>query len=757
MSDNNLSGKVSLDTTDYKAGVIELNRQIRVIESGFRASAAALGQWDKTASGLEMRNKALTSQIDLQKQKISALTTEYEKVVTEKGKDSKAAQELEIKINKQTESLGKMTVELEQTNNALDQMGNESKNTGAKVEDLGNKQEQASRKTESFKSVMGGMFTGLKAGVVAIAAVAVAVVGLAAGLGKIVISAATAADNLTELSVKTGISVERLQELSYIGKQTGTDLETISGANARLVRSMGSAATGTGDAAAAFKKLQIDATDGAGALRDSKVVFQEVLAKLGSMTNETERDALAMSLFGKSAQELNPLIKADADELARMTEEAHKVGAVMSDKAVAGLASLKDTLDGLKAGLQGIGGELAARFAPGIQTALDGVMGYVFRFSRVLTDSFGKSNPMGYVAGGFSNILKDILKEIAGGLPDVLNGVLAMLSGIIEALVQSIPVLLPVVITIIQSFAGFIVQSLPLIIDAAVQILLTLVTSLINMLPMLLTAAIQIIVQLANGLTASLPTLIPAVVGIIMQLVLTLVQNLPMLINAALQLIMALAKGLIAALPVLLEMLPTIMIELVNGLLLSLPDLLVAAVQIILTLGLGIIENIPKLLAMLPHVIDALVKEFKSDAFKVKMKSMGQEIVNGISEGFTKAWTSFKENFMANWNELVDKVKDVLGIHSPSTVFAGIGINMALGLGSGFTSQMEGIRQQVQQAITGLSTTAPINADVNINQDHNSSRQMIGANGKVYQLYFETYNEAGMNRVLRQTEMLYGS
>jgi hypothetical protein len=304
---------------------------------------------------------------------------------------------------------------------------------------------------------------------------------------------------------------------------------------------------------------------------------------------------------------------------------------------------------------------------------------------------------------------------------------------------------------------GFIVQNLPMLIDAAVQILLMLVSSLISMLPMLLTAAIQIIVQLANGLSAALPTLIPAVVGIIMQLVLTLIQNIPMLITAALQLIMALAQGLIAALPVLLDMLPTIMIELVNGLLLSLPELIVAAIQIILTLGLGIIENIPKLLMMLPQVIDALVKEFKSDSFKVKMKSMGEEIVNGIRDGFTKAWESFKANFMANWNELVDKVKDVLGIHSPSTVFAEIGVNMALGLGGGFSKQMAAVTHQIQNAMDGITNGASVNSNVNVNQSGAAGQQVVSPNGNTYQAFFETYNEAQFNRYLRQTEMLYGS
>lgn len=776
MSENDLSGKVSLDTTDYKANVIELNRQIRVIESGFRASAAAMGEWDKNANGLEMRTKALTSQIDLQKQKVSALTAEYQKVVAEKGADSRAAQELEIKLNKQTETLGKMTVELDQTQSALDDLGKESVEAGEKVKELGEKQEETSRKSEGLKNTLGGLVTGLKGTVVAAAAVATVVIAMAAGIGKMVLSAAGAADNLAEMSAKTGITVERLQELSYIGKQTGTDLDTITSANSKLIRSMGSAAEGTGAQAEAFRKLKVDTTDGNGALRDSKVVMQEVLTKLGEMTNETQRDVYAMAIFGKSAQELNPLIKTSADEMNRLTAEAHSVGAVMSDRAINGLANFNDMLDSFKEGLKGTVGEIAASFLPGFQNMAGTLQGYLGDLVKVVRGSdenlqqvgLGKSifdianverqqTGLAGMAAGIGKLLGKIVTDIAGKAPEMLDAGLGILQGIIDAIVTSLPVMIPGIINMIQALVGFIVQNLPILINAAVQILLMLVNSLISMLPMLLTAAIQIIVQLANGLSASLPTLIPAVVGIIMQLVQTLVQNIPMLITAALQLIIALAQGLIAAIPVLIEQLPTIIVAIVDGLIQAVPALLVAAFQIILTLGLGIIENIPKLLAVLPQVIDALVKEFKSDTFKEKMKSMGHEIVQGIKDGFTKAWEGFKQHFMDNWNELVDKVKDLLGIHSPSTVFANIGLNMALGLGDGFNRQMESVRRQIETAMSGISTTATIDSQVNGFSDPRAGQQVVAANGKTYQLFFETYNESNMNRVLRQTEMLYGS
>src|SRR4030067_157694 len=105
---NDLSGKIGLDTTDFKTAISSINRDIRVVESGFRASAASLGDWSKSATGLESRIKALSAEIELQQKKSSALRGEYERVAKEKGANSKAAQELLIKLNKENETLGKM-------------------------------------------------------------------------------------------------------------------------------------------------------------------------------------------------------------------------------------------------------------------------------------------------------------------------------------------------------------------------------------------------------------------------------------------------------------------------------------------------------------------------------------------------------------------------------------------------------------------------------------------------------------------------
>jgi phage-related minor tail protein len=204
------------------------------------------------------------------------------------------------------------------------------------------------------------------------AGVAAVAVGAAfVGMG---IAAMNNADELQRQADVTGLSAERLQELQYAGNNLGVELDVITGAQAKLTKSMDAAKEGTGAQAEAFKTLGINVLDGNGHLKNAKDVMGEAFTALNKVGNETERDALSMKLFGKSAMEMNPLIKAGGDELKKLTDEAKKNGAVMSNEAVAGLDLFGDTMDNIKNSVLGSVGEKLAGLMPKLQSILDKMM-----------------------------------------------------------------------------------------------------------------------------------------------------------------------------------------------------------------------------------------------------------------------------------------------------------------------------------------------------------------------------------------------
>ena len=695
-----LSGKLGIDTTDFKTGISAANRELRVLESGFKANAAALGDWTKDASGLESRIESLTKQLEIQRLKVGALREEYERVKAEKGENSRAAQDLAIKLNKETETLNKMGNELTDTEGALQELADGSQEAGDQAEEAGGK-------FDGFKSVLSGLGTIVAGALTVVAGLATAVAGVGLAISDLVFDTASASAELVDLSAKTGISTTRLQELAYAGDQVGTSQDTLVSSLARLTRSMGSAqeqqqkfnedrskalADGEefdgqlGDTAAAFQKLGVSITDNQGNLRDNEAVFADLVDALGQVDNEAERDALSMSLFGKSAQELNPLIKAGSEELAKLSQQAHEVGAVMDEDTVASFEAFDDTLASLKAGLQGTLGELAGAFLPGFQGVFDTLGGYLKEFSAIVKGSDGDINKM---VEGIGGLVTKIVTNIASQAPELLQTGITILQSIITAIITALPTLIP----------------------AAVNIILTLVDFIIQNLPMLIEAGIQALVSLATGIAEALPTLIPAVVEAIITIVNTLVENIPLIIDAALQLILGLAEGLIYALPVLIAALPQIITAILDALMNALPLILAAAGELIGMLATGIVASIPLVLVAIGDLIvrlgDALAR------FVQRLPEFGKSLVDGIWRGIKDNAGRLWENVKGWLNGLLSNMKALLGISSPSQVLADqIGANMPPGIGEGFENQMPGLKTRLARSMNSLVDTLSVNAPI---------------------------------------------
>ena len=198
----------------------------------------------------------------------------------------------------------------------------------------------------------------------------VPVLGAIAGLSAIVVKSANAASALQRMSGVTGLSTERLQELTYVGAKLDVTLDSITGPQRSLVKAMSAAQGGADAQASAFQRLGVSVVDGTGHLRDSNAVFAEAIDALSNMTNPAERDAIALKVFGRNALALNPLIRAGGEAIARLTMEAHESGAVLSGESVAALDRFKTSLDALKLSLSTASSEIALALLPVAQRLL---------------------------------------------------------------------------------------------------------------------------------------------------------------------------------------------------------------------------------------------------------------------------------------------------------------------------------------------------------------------------------------------------
>lgn len=140
----------------------------------------------------------------------------------------------------------------------------------------------------------------------------------------------------------------------------------------------------------------------------------------------------------------------------------------------------------------------------------------------------------------------------------------------------------------------------------------------------------------------------------------------------------------------------------------KLPEVLKLGIQLIVSLVKGLAQNLPELLRGTLALVDAIISAFLDSVPDII--EVGKDIVRGLWEGIKAMASWIGEKVSGFVGGLVDGVKGVLGIHSPSRVFAGIGQNMALGLGQGFERQMQRVSSGIQDAIPTPTVDTVYNA-----------------------------------------------
>lgn len=180
-----------------------------------------------------------------------------------------------------------------------------------------------------------------------------AAAGALTGLVGTAIVAGNSAKEIDKLAKTAGVSAQEIQKLSYASEFVGVELSTLTGSMNEITKSMVSAQSGTGEVADAYKTLKINIKNADGSLRSSNDVFYEALTALSKVKNETQRNALAMKLFGESATQLNPIILDGGEALKQLGKEAEAAGLILSQEALEDIGEFTKEMDTLKAQTKG--------------------------------------------------------------------------------------------------------------------------------------------------------------------------------------------------------------------------------------------------------------------------------------------------------------------------------------------------------------------------------------------------------------------
>lgn len=666
---------------EFRRAIQSINTNIKTLGTEMLAVTSAYDANDKSAAALTARNEVLVKQIDAQKEKLAKLQEGLAASAEKYGDNDEKTQRWQQTVNKATADLNKMERQLAENKRTLQDVEESTSDASEETAEFGDAADRAAGGAERLCSCAGAATVAL--GNLVSSGIQAALSGL-----KDLASALWNLDESTseyrEAHGKLNTAFEAAGHSGEAARQAYTDFYQILGDTdtaaeasqllAQLADSeqdmtrwttIAAGVAGTfGDALpinglieAANETAKAGQVTGvlADALNWVSISEDEFNEKLAACGTESERNQLIM-------ETLSGAYDTAADAFYRNNE------AVV--QARANQALLDETMAGLGETVSSVKSSLQAEFLPSI-AAVAGA------FSDILNGAEGANE-------AFASAVQGLVDTVAGLLPDVLKAG----GGIVMSLLDGV------------------VQNLPQVIESGAGVLMEFVNGAVGMLPQITGTALEVITTLASGIAGALPELVPTVVDVVLQIaeVLTDPDNLSNLIDAALEIIVSLAEGLINALPRLAERVPEIIVNITATLANNLPKIAESALKIITTLALGLIRAVPELVKAVPKLIAAIVDGFTAQGPKIL--DIGKNIVSGVWQGIQNMGSWIREKVSGFFGGIVDSVKGVLGIQSPSRVFAGIGGYMAEGLGEGFGREMSGVQRQIDRSMAELAGNA---------------------------------------------------
>lgn len=614
-----IGAKIAIDgAKKFRDDLKNITQQGKTLSAQMGTLAASFDNADNKEELLGKASENLAAQIKNQKAIVDKLSEAVAKSAAEKGED--ATETLRLK-----EQLAKAQTQLSKLEGTTAESALGMKNLADEEKGVSKESDNASGKIGAMTVALGNLAAdAIKAGIKGIAD---AVKEIAQFFIDATKGAAEFADEINTLSKTTGLSADTLQEYKYAASLLDVDLETITGSLTKLTSKMASAPGGTGAAAEAFDRLGVSVTDENGNLRDANVVFNEAIAALGTIENETERDATAMDLFGKSAKDLNPLIEASNGELEALRQEAHDVGYVMSTDTLNAMNGVQDGFDRLGLSAESLKNQIGTSIGQ-----------YMLPYLNDLVSAFQNlagTHDVGAFADALADVINRLLDDLVKALPSILNAGSKIIQKLVEGLVKNLPQIGKAALTLVTDLAMFIIQNLPFITQTAVELVLALVDGLAEQMPLLIPAAIQAVLTIVEGLYSHIGDIIAA----------------------ALELVNGIVQGITSpdGLNAIIQAIPKIIEAYIKGVLENLPQIIASGVTIIVNLVAGLIAAIPEIINSIPEIIHAIIDTIG----EYDWAGFGGEIIDGIANGITETAKTVWEAVKTAFNDAIEWIKNL--------------------------------------------------------------------------------------------------
>lgn len=281
--------------------------------------------------------------------------------------------------------------------------------------------------------------------------------------------------------------------------------------------------------------------------------------------------------------------------------------------------------------------------------------------------------------------------EIVKILPEIVNGISQLIQQLAPVVAELLPTLVPAIVNAAVSIMNALVQQLP-----------TLIQVLVSALPQFIQGIIQIAIGLIQALPQIINILIPAISQIVNSLVtaLTAPDSLTAIIMGSITLFMALLQAIPVIITALVNAIPTIVTNIITTL--TRPEFIQGLVRSGVQLIAGLVGGIGSMIGSVLGAAGKIIGAIGGVLTPSSLLNIGVNLIKGLWQGINDAKSWIIDKIKGFGKSVIDSIKGIFGIHSPSKEFAWIGKMNVVGLAEGFTKN----KDMVTQAVTDMSDEA---------------------------------------------------
>lgn len=660
--------KIGIDgEKEFRDALKSMGQQLKTLGTEMNAVTSAFDVDNDSQKKLASQSDILSRQLEVQQQRI----TEIQKAL-DYARQNYAENSNEVQRWQQ--ALNNATADLNRTESGITAINEEMKNTSV-----------VSRFGGALKS---GLAVAAKAAAAATAAAAAAVIALTKSAVENYGEYEQLVGGVETLFKDSAGTVQEYANNAYktAGLSANEYMETVTSFSASLLQSMGN------DTQAAAEKADqaiTDMSDNANKMGTDMQSIQNAYQGFAKQ-NYTMLDNLKLGYGGTK------------EEMQRLIDDANALNAAQGNYTNYTIESYADIVDAIHTVQTEMG--ITGTTALEASTTIEGSIGAMKAAYSNFVTGLGNDN------ADISELFSQLIQSVGTAAENVLP-VVATVIGNISSLVQSkgpelLSQVLATVLNIFSQVTSYLQENLPQLIPMGLSALLSFSEGLRSGVGQLVDAALEMIQTLANGIIDALPEFIATVPEIISNFANTINDNAPKILKTAAGIINNLVVGLINSIPEIIANAPKIAA--------AIWDVITAfnwvnlGAKIVQGIGSGLKSMVDFAKSAAESVKEALHNGIKS--LPGVFKDIGKNMIDGLVSGMKSMLSSALKSVGSIFTSIVDNVKGILGIHSPSRVFAGIGQNMALGLGQGFEKQMQSVTAGIQNAIPTPTVDTVYNA-----------------------------------------------